>query len=363
MKTLLLKVIVLFIAFFIMGDAIGMQQDQAAGVGAVAIIGAAVSTAPKHVLRAGYDISEVISQLGEYWRVYSRTLWREMTNDLELESYCRMVPMITDEYVTTRSENTEYLQPFQKGWTPKGETLFTPHINKVRQIKIDNVIDCMDDLYRSYLSFMADESRKRDEWPLVRYIWEFHIIPAVRHELDILSGTGVYAAPTPGTAGASIDSVDGFLTIIANAIGTGDITPIITGVTTQANAVANFELFVDSLPEIYQKVPGTIFCSPTLARYYKRDYRNKFGGQNDPMAKNQSGIDASNKQVVGVNAYTGSQRMEFTPADNKLVMYDKIYAPDSLQVQLDKRDVCLLADFKRGYGYGTLKSVFTNDQP
>jgi hypothetical protein len=44
-----------------------------------------------------------------------------------------------------------------------------------------------------------------------------------------------------------------------------------------------------------------------------------------------------------------------------LTMYDKVYAPNSFEVEKDKRVVNVMADFKRGYGFGSLTEVFTND--
>ena len=363
MKQSILKIALLFIMGFLIGDVSGMDGATSGGV---AVAGSAMFKKEAGTAYAGYDISEVTSQLGNYWRKYEKSIWRMITTDIQLETYTRKVPGITDEYVTTKSEHSELLQPFQKAYTPKGDVAFVPRINKVRQLKIDYTIDCMDDLYKSYLHEMANESEvSREKWPLVKYIIQMHIIPGIREELETMSGSGDYAAPIPGTPGAMIDGADGFLTIIADEILATNLVPIATGAITQANAVDRIEFFNDSIPSKYDKMPGIIFCSPTVAKFYKRDYRNEFGSTNDQAAKDNLTIDGSKRILVPVDAFAGSSRLLYTPSGptgNMITMYDKIYALNNFSIQLDKREVIIVGDFKRGWGFGTLDNVFVNDQ-
>lgn len=361
-----MKKLILFFSValvFAVGSAFGAKigvNPVVAGVAVVALV--ALGSTSQNTMRAGIDLTDLNTQLNAYWRVYEKQIWRKMFTDLEIEKYCRKVNGVTDEYVVPSSSNTELLQPFQSGFTPKGTVSFNARINKVRQIKIDFLFEDLDDLYRSYLQFMADENRDRKDWPIVRYVVENHIMPGMREELNQISATGNYAAPTIGTPGAYLTSTDGFLTIIADEITATNLTPIVTGAVTVSNALDKFETFNDSMPVKYRDMAGIIFCSATMARYYQRDYRANFGAFNAQDAKDNLKLDATKKVIVGLESFEGSQRMLFTPQNNMLCMFDKIDVPNSFKFQEFDRTVKMLGDFKRGYGFGNLDEVFVNDQ-
>lgn len=316
------------------------------------------------VLAAGISVTDINAQLGAYFRKYSADIWRSITTDLEFEQYMTKVSGVTDEYVIPSSSATELLQPFQSAYTTKGAVNFDAYINKVRRIKMDYTLtaDDIDKISRSYTSFLYDEGKKPSEMPIVKYIIENHFIDKIRVELNAMAGTGVYAAPTPGTAGASIASTDGILTKIAAEILATNITPIVTGVLGASDTLTKTELFHDSLPSKFRSMPGVLFMSSTNALYYQRNYRTAFGGTNDQAAKGNLKLDQTKKEIIGLDCFEGSDRILFTPKNNLLCMYDKVYAPSTFEVQQDKRDVNIFTDFHRGYGFGNLSEVFVNDQ-
>jgi hypothetical protein len=361
-KNLFLRLFLSFIGWAIIGNAAGMTPEQSAYTGAVGTGLSMLATAPSGSLRAGIDLSDVTSTLGAYWRKFEKDIWKAITQEIVFEQYTTKISGVTDEYVSTLSSHTEFLQPYQKQWTPKGAVTFTPYINKVRNIKADITVDGLDDLYATYLAWMADESKTYKDYPFVKWMIMDHIVPGIRQEIEMMSCQGEYAAPTPGTPGGYMTSVDGILTIVANEITATNLTPITTGAITLANAVDKFEQFNDDLPEVYQNMAGDILCSPTLAKYYARDYRNTFGSTNDQLAKNNLKIDASNKRIVGIPGFEGSGRILFTPKANLITMYDKNTGLDKFDVQQFQREIYILGNFKRGYGFRTLDGVFANDQ-
>ena len=118
----------------------------------------------------GFSLSDINTLLGAYNRKYGKEIWSKMFREIEFEKYMANVPGVTDEYVTMSSSTQELLQPWQCDWTPKGELNVTPRINKVRQIKVDYELGCIDEIYRSFLGSMADEGKPRDKWAFARYI-------------------------------------------------------------------------------------------------------------------------------------------------------------------------------------------------
>lgn len=311
----------------------------------------------------GIDLSDVVSQLGNYVRKYEKQIWRLATQDITLENYMTKVSGVTDEYTSTVGTISELLQPYQKAFTPKGEAKFIPRTNKVRQIKIDYIIDDIDDIYRTYLAYLASEGLKRTEWPMVKYIVNELMVPQIRDEIAEMSVNGEYAAPTPGTAGDSLESTDGVNTIIANEITATNLTPIVTGSITQANIIDKIEQeFVDALPTRYKKLPEPIIMAEELKAMYWRAYRGEFGGNSNYTGKERVFVDGTKKEIIGIPEMNGSQRMIHTPKKNFLCMYDKLLTPNKFEVQPNKREVIVMSDFKRGYGFRTLDMLFVNDQ-
>jgi len=123
-----------------------------------------------------------------------------------------------------------------------------------------------------------------------------------------------------------------------------------------------FETFADGITPAYADKGGIIFCSKTMERFYKKDYRSTFGSTNDQAAKNNLKLDTYDIKIVGLEGFGSSQRMVFTPANNLLHLYDKVFAAGQFQIQQDKRDVIIMSDWHTGVGFNSITPVFVNDQ-
>lgn len=310
------------------------------------------------------DLSALNLKLGAYARKNSTEIFTKVFQTIEFENKMKSVSGVTDEYVSQNAQISEVLQAYQCEFTPKGAVSINAHINKVRQIKIDMKLNCVDELYRSWTSWLADENKKRTEWPITKWIMFNLIVPAIAEELNTMSWSGVYVAPTPGTAGPSIASVNGMGITISDAITAGDIVPIVTGAITPTNVVDVVEQFVRDMPSVYRKLPGKVCMSSELAEDYWYDHRAKFGQNMDYSGKPdlKMRIGSSKKIIEPVDAMFGSQRIFFTPDWNLIKMYDKVNMIKNFDVQLDKREICIMGDFKRGWGVRYWEPFFCNDQ-
>lgn len=362
------KILSLLVLNFVFGALISTASGFNPVIGGSVLVGAQVVYAfvPQEgnltMATVGFSLTEINATLGAYCRKHEKKIMQLLFQDIELEKHTRKVSGISDEYAVSSSSIDNVLQPYQKAWTPKGEVNFTAVINKVRQVKIDYELCDLDELYRSWLCFMADEKKHRKDWPFTRYILREHIIPQIRQEIDFNSYNGVWAAPIPGTPGASATSVTGFKKIIEDLITATTIVPIATGAITSSNIVDRVEFFVDSLPNRYSNISTPILMSKTLAKFYWRDYRQSFGGNNDYTGKGNLKVDATMKTIIGVDSMEGSDRFIHTTKGNMLTMFDKIDTINNLETQVDKRQINMLGDFKRGYGFGIAEEVFVNDQ-
>lgn len=353
---------------FLFGAVIGPTVGaNAFAAGAVTLGGYSIANMPQGVAANGIDISAITAAITSYMSVPKNVagIWRRMYTEMELMPYMRKISGQTGKYSGFQSSNTEVLQAFQKAFTAKGTVSFTPYISNVFRLKVDFLLDNIDEIVDGYLNFMYDETKTRAEWPIAKYIIEFHLVPSMIEELNTALCRGSYVAPTPGTAGNSIDSMDGLQTIIADEITATNLVPIVTGAIASTDAVDKLETFADAIDPKYANKGGVILCSKTVERYYKTDYRASFGTTNDKDAKNNTKLDNYNISLVGVEGWGTSHRLLFTPTGakgNLLYLYDKIFTPKTFQVQQDKRDVVMMADFHSGAGFNTLDEVFVNDQ-
>lgn len=311
------------------------------------------------------DLTALNAALGAYFRKNNEKIMTLLRQPLESEEFMSDVAGVTDEYASAIGSVDEIVQPYQCEWTPKGTVSLTPVINKVRQIKIDHEIDCIDDLARSWAGFLSREGLSREEWPITRFIIEMIMLPKIAEEMEnLVVAKGVYAAPTPGTPGAAVDSVDGFLTVIADLITAGDITPIATGAFTPSTIFANVESFVKAIPAKHRRRNNTILMSDSNAYELWQDYRNSHGPDTNFEDNGfQAKIGNTMIQVKGLVSMEGSDRFLYTAKSNFLRLYDTIINPNGFTVEQRLRKIYIYTDFKRGYGFGIAEEVFVNDQP
>lgn len=364
MKNLKLLALVAFVFGSMIGSFIGLNPI-VAGFGSVGLsmVGPGVSGA----MFSGIDLSAVTAQLGAYISKpeNAKGIWVRMFQELELMQYMRKISGQKGSYAGMKSSSTEVLQAFQKAFTNKGGVAFTPYLNTVYRAKVDVLLDNMDEIVDSYLHFMADESKDRKDWPLVKYIIDNHVIPQMVEDLNIAMCRGVYVAPTPGTAGTAIGTMNGLQKIITDEIFATSLVPIVTGAITSANAVTKLELFADGIDSDYTDKGGVVFCSKSVERMYKEHYRTLFGTTNAVGSKNNVSLDNYPIELVGLKGWGSSQRLLFTPtgaSGNLLYMYDKIFTPTTFEAQKEDRSVKLLGDLHTGVGFNTLEAVFANDQ-
>lgn len=355
----ILSIALVFLVGALVGNAFGFNSGLS---GSASVLGSLLINAPKQVAFVGLDLSEVTDQLGAYFRYYSNQVWAAITKGQDFEAYMKAVPNVKSRYITTTSRRTEFLQAFQKGFQAKGAIEMIPYENVIYPIKMDHTQDDLHALHATYLAFLQDESKLPTDIPFVKWLVDTHIIPGITEEIRRMSVVGIYEAPVEDVAGASINSANGVFTIIENEITNGNIDPILTGEITAENVVDKVELFHRNLPAEYRSRPGVIFAAADVVEDYKFGYREQFGTNRDfegPTVK----LWGTQKELVGLDFLNGSQRLMYTPTGangNLLKMYDKIIMPTP-QVQLDKRDVHILADMHRGWGFETLDEVFTND--
>lgn len=313
-------------------------------------------------------IDSAVASLNRHHIVYDKKIHSTVKNGIELEKYLTGVSC-DHTYSAASAEVNDILQAYQCDFTPNNDVDFTAVDNTLERMKIDIVFECdqMDEFWDSWKVEWAEENTPADRKTFPAYIYNNHILPKLIENLDTVSFSGIYAPPTVGTAGLTINACTGIEKKIQDAVTAGKLTPIPTGVLVANTMVNQVETFCDAIPRPYRKMKGKILMSQTNADKYWRDYRAKFGTGNSNMGNDNNGlrVDNTKKMVIGVGTMDGSDGMIFIPDGLAAAIYGMKRGAARLpriEWQKFERKVKGLADFSRFYGFKFWGHVFVNDQ-
>lgn len=258
----------------------------------------------------------------------------------------------------------EVVQPFQKTFTAKGTLNLSASKITQRRHKVDFSFH-PDDIAGSWEGFLLDENKKREDYPLVKYIINDKLMPKVEEDRMNQVWNGSYVAPTVGVAEPAVEAVHGFKKIIADAITATEITPFALGAITSANAFEYLESFLTSIPSKFRYKAMTVHMSSTNALYYLRDRRGTFPYE---RLSGENKVDFSNLIIKGHDDMEGSNRIFCTLPGNMLrIVHKKRNAMTNIDVEPAKREIAIMADWYECFGFaiitnGTDQYVFCNDQ-
>jgi len=319
------------------------------------------------------NVADVITEFGAYYiaqgqnesRIVRTLRDRSVTEEL-------FTSRITDDtvYRATRAQIDRLLQPFQKGWTPIGTLEFTPIAITQYPIKMD-FEEYPDELEATWLGFLADNNLSRAEWPFVRWLIEKEILPQMHEDFENNEVfDGVYAAPTPGTAGAAGTAINGIKTIRNAHIAGGRITPITMGAFPAAPSgdksveylvCEYFEDFADQINDKYWGLPMEIACSPLRHRQFLRGYAAKYGTHADYTKNTNAAVDFTNLRLRGLPSHRGAEIIWCTPKENAIRLMKKSVNENRVEVEGEDRKVKIWTDFYKGIDFLIPEIVFTND--
>lgn len=316
---------------------------------------------------AKLNLSTLVAQLGAYFRQKDPRIITRMYQEPDSAGFTTLRTGIKDELVSTSAKIGELLQAFQCGWTPKGTVVMDPIINKTFPVKWEVEIDCLEELERTYEAYLYQEGKTVREQPFVNWLIENVIIPQVIEDIALNEASATYAAPVSGTPGAAASSFDGYLTVVQDLITAGALTPIAIGAINPTNIHSQSEAFVKAIPARYRNKGGQMLMSDTNACHLFEDYRNTFPfsyATDKPFMVKLSNTNIMARGVVGME---GSDRFIFTPKSNFIKMIDVVDVSDAgdnrqfLQVDTDKRKICLWVEGKIGFGFLNVEELFVSD--
>jgi hypothetical protein len=307
-------------------------------------------------------LTELKSEFGTYIATAQKEILKRLTQKTESMKYMKTIASKDLEHRAAQAVIDNLVQGFQKGFTPKGTATFTPLTLVQRRHKIDMSF-YPDDIFESWIGFLADETKSRKDWPITRFIIDELVIPKVEENRELLLiGKGVYAAPVVGVAQATGKSMDGFVTILENEFADpatkvnffdgGEAGPM-----TKENIVEFVEEFVDWISELYQGIPMNVYLSPSWFRAYKRLFRETYGADNDFNGQTEVILD-SNKKLIALPSMAGKDVIFCTPKENFIRLINSNEGASNIEVQADVRNLLIFGDWHESVGFGMAEAIF-----
>lgn len=310
--------------------------------------------------------SQVVSDFGSYY-INSGQNENDIHSALrETFESKKIFTVVDSEDTVLRAVNTaftEVIQAFQTAWTPKGGVTFTPEAIPLFNIKVDQEF-YPDALKNQWLSFMTSNNLDRTTWPFVRWFIEKYVMGQILHDIEKNLYGAVYAAPTPGTAGAASASFNGLKKLINDAITATTITTIATGApsTTAATWTGQVEAFMAAVPELYWGESFNLEMSRALALRYVQGRRTKYNSYYVQAADKNAVEDFEQCSVQGLGSMSGVTKIFGTMQQNAILALKGGSNMNIVNVEKIDRKVKVYTDFWMGLGFINPALVFTNDQ-
>jgi hypothetical protein len=306
------------------------------------------------------SLSELKLEFGTYIGTKQTDILKLLTQPTESEKFMTTIPTTDLEYRAAKAVIDDLVQGFQKAWTPKGTPTFTPIAIPQRRHKVDLAF-YPDEVFDSWLGFLADESKSRAEWPITRYIIEQLLIPKVNDNRELkLIGKGDYAAVTPDSAQATGLSMDGFCTILKDlkVAGTSNVNFLtLTGDMTDEGIFDLIEEFASKVNETYQSIEMRVFVSRSwYAKYHRR--RRDLHGMDTNYNGSKDIIEGTNMILTPLPSMTGENIIFATPKENFIRVINRNVGASNLQVESVDRQIKVFADWHESVGFGIEEAIF-----
>jgi hypothetical protein len=267
------------------------------------------------------------------------------------DPFRNILPLISgvqDTYVADEVTVSELIQAYQKGFTPKGGVSIAPEILRTFGLKVDFVFTPKD-IEKTYLGHLKTSGSKPYDLPLERYIIN-RLMEKIGEELGYVTVNGVYVAPTTGTAGNMVDSMDGILHTLADLITATKIAPTTTGDVTADNIIDKIIVVWKSIPEKYRMKKMTCWLSEThLYNYFEK--RKSLYGTHQDYVPGKTVVDFTNCALRALPNSGATDRIIITFADNLVLLEDGTAEDQVFEVEKSERQVKVMFDFKRGAGF------------
>jgi hypothetical protein len=229
-------------------------------------------------------INAYIVDMADEWQTPIR-------NEMELEPLLDHVYCL-ETYAEPSVEFKNVIQAYQGRFTSTGVVNVGSVKNTLQTMKSDLDFDEEQLEKWAFSQFPMYHPAGQDQLQDNRFVQKLlneEYFEAWKDEMNKVAVKGVRVAPTSGTAGTVLGSVDGFDKVFADGIAAGSINTITTGALTEEDIYDQVAMSLDAITKNISKQGGTIWMSPTVAVWYSRAYKAKHPHAtpviNDPAGK------------------------------------------------------------------------------
>jgi uncharacterized protein YciU (UPF0263 family) len=307
--------------------------------------------------------SAIVSEYGAFYQdagQNKKRILNLLTQPRELTAFA--TPIKTDDTIF-RLANASFrslVQPFQKAFTQKGGVEIVPNEIRVYRMKIDDEF-IPDELYATWLGFLAKGGIDRKDWPFVKWLIEVYYNSQIDQDMELNEYyKGVYATPGAGVAGLDGTSMNGLQKQLQLGVDAGTINSIDIGALDADTIFDQVEEFTDSIAEVYQGIKMNVFMSRAWFKKYMQDKRAQGFYQKTSDAQITSGIDFTPLDVKPLACMVATNDIFCTPAENFLHIAPATLSKNQFKLEEAKRSVAVMADWSEGLGFGINKAVWTN---
>lgn len=355
----------------LLGAAAGMSALEgtlAFGTG-ITLLGLTGLGALPGVMTVTYDASALRTAFGSYYiqgsqsekDLYTRLFWGS-----EIDVLFQKRESVDTRLRSSLANLTGGPQPFQVDFTEKGTLSFTPQEILMYYIKDDRSF-IPHEAAADWIGFLGPQNGETEmTCPFPKYVTEHLVLPVFEEGMEILEAyAGVYAAPTPGTAGPDGTSMNGIKKVINLGIAATTITPIASGAW-----AADDEDFVDQMEvEFVREIDAKdrrkskMVIATSIANHekYRRGKRKKYNSSWNQTSSLDTIEDSPNIEVRGFAALGTSEKVFCSPLANSRVGVKRGDHQSRYQFEQQDRKIKMWLDFWKGYGWLDHGRVYTND--
>ena len=309
---------------------------------------------PGSVAFTAISITQLTAALGAYYRANKQILTTEMLLGSNIQQRYEVMDGVKDEMPLPFLEVADLVKPANDlEFQPTVNALkFDARILKVRNWKVDLLI-VPNALEKTWLGQYYQKGSANYKLPFEQFVMNY-IIAKINENLRLQSTfRGVYNA----TGSTPLDVFNGWLKLIADEITKGTITPVVTGVITQANVVDKLLSVYDGLGEAYKGVPTEMPVNATIFDWYTRKFApvlNTSLVATDSAASmkrallNEFPLSGTNCVLQREPGLGTSQRVHVTTKENRVYGCDSIGEENNIRAQEFERTIKLMVDAKSG---------------
>lgn len=316
---------------------------------------------------AELTIEQILEEYGRYYEDAGQNLSRlkrAFMQPSETLKYATPIPTDDTIFKLANPLFQPVLQAFQRSFTPRGSVKFVPNPIELHPIKIDYPF-FPTDIESSWLGFLGgDSSRTIENWPIVKYMLEEYLMNQAIEDKE-LSGVykGEWQEPTPGTAGLSINCMNGLKKALKEGAQHPDCRVNVIdeiGVLNEISIFEQLEMYDKKIAELYTGKKLIHFVAQKWVRAFKSAKRANGYYFIDGPDKINSEIDFTEHVVVGLPSMNGTNDIFTTMRENLLHLRKRDLNKVHVDIQKVDREVKFLIHWWEAVGFACNAMVWTS---